>query len=43
MQVYYLAQIVNDEWVIAERTVLDSYDVDDAEQLDAIKERVGQK
>ena len=43
MQVYYLAHIENDEWVIAERTVLDEYDITDAEKLAAVQERVGQK
>lgn len=42
MQVYYLAHIENDEWVIAERTVLDEYDINDADKLAAVQERVGQ-
>ena len=43
MQVYYLVSMENDEWVINERTVLDEYEVNDAEQLASIQERVGQK
>lgn len=43
MQVYYLAHIENDEWVIAERTVLDEYSITDAEKLATVQERVGQK
>lgn len=42
MQVYYLAHIENDEWVIAERTVLDEYEITDAEKLASVQERVGQ-
>jgi hypothetical protein len=42
MQVYYLARIENDEWVIAERTVLDEYEITDAEKLASVQERVGQ-
>lgn len=42
MQVYYLAHIENDEWVIAERTVLDEYEITNQEQLKAVQERVGQ-
>lgn len=43
MQVYYLAHIENDEWVIAERTVLDEYEITDAEKLASVQERVGQR
>ena len=43
MQVYYLAHIENDEWVIAERTVLDEYEITNTEQLKTVQERVGQK
>ena len=42
MQVYYLAHIENDEWVIAERTVLDEYEITDEEKLASVQERVGQ-
>lgn len=43
MQVYYLVSMENDKWVIAERTVLDEYEVKDQELMTSIKERVGQK
>lgn len=42
MQVYYLAHVENDEWVIAERTVLDEYEITDIEKLASVQERVGQ-
>lgn len=42
MQVYYLASVENDEWVISERTVLDQYEINDADTLASVQERVGQ-
>lgn len=43
MQVYYLVSNLNDVWVIDERTVLDEYVIDDQNQIDNIKQRVGIK
>jgi hypothetical protein len=40
MQVYYLVGIENDSWRIMERTVLDEYKVDSAEEIAVIQERI---
>ena len=41
MQVYYLVSNLNDVWVIDERTILDEYVMDDQNQIDNVKQRVG--
>lgn len=42
MNVYYLVSCLNDEWVIDERTIMDEYEVDNATELQNIKDRISQ-